>query len=267
FMTRASPMNVLSSSTVPYASTRRCPFETRTPPAKPVSPLSPRFVAILIASPSVARCARVRRAASGQYDWHVPRRCLHEVQSATVRGLEHVRAQDSGGLAVGNHSTIRQHDQSVEVLCRQIEIVHRRDHRQAARSAEFYQQLQDLSLLCEIEMLGWLIEQHHMGLLRQDHRNDNPLTFPATQLSDRSIAERRRRRGRHRGVNDPAIFQRRRAEQPQIGGPAARDELTRRETEWHGQLLRHHAELFREFAAGECAHITRSKPYDARLGP
>src|SRR5438270_13440662 len=47
-MLRAKPSTVFSSSIVPYASTRRSAFEMRTPPAKPVCPPSPRFVAILI---------------------------------------------------------------------------------------------------------------------------------------------------------------------------------------------------------------------------
>src|SRR5580704_4103407 len=47
-MLRAKPSTVFSSSTVPYASTRRSAFEMRTPPANPVCPPSPRVVAILI---------------------------------------------------------------------------------------------------------------------------------------------------------------------------------------------------------------------------
>src|SRR5271155_3627103 len=47
-MLRAKPSTVFNSSTVPYASTRRSAFEMRIPPASPVCPPSPRFVAILI---------------------------------------------------------------------------------------------------------------------------------------------------------------------------------------------------------------------------
>jgi hypothetical protein len=47
-MLRAKPNAEFNSSTEPYASTRRSALETRTPPASPVCPPSPCFVAMLI---------------------------------------------------------------------------------------------------------------------------------------------------------------------------------------------------------------------------
>src|SRR5580704_3899678 len=53
-MLRAKPSELLSSSTAPYASTRRSALETRVPPISPVCPLSPWVVAMLIVSSSSA---------------------------------------------------------------------------------------------------------------------------------------------------------------------------------------------------------------------
>src|ERR1700733_13226529 len=47
-MLRAKPSTVFNSSTVPYVSTRWSAFEMRIPPANPVCPPSPRFVAMLM---------------------------------------------------------------------------------------------------------------------------------------------------------------------------------------------------------------------------
>jgi hypothetical protein len=45
---RANPRLEISSSIVPYVSTRSDAFETRTPPARLVSPPSPRIVLMLM---------------------------------------------------------------------------------------------------------------------------------------------------------------------------------------------------------------------------
>jgi hypothetical protein len=47
-MERANPSDEFSSSMVPYVSTRNDPFDTRIPPARLVSPASPRFVLMLM---------------------------------------------------------------------------------------------------------------------------------------------------------------------------------------------------------------------------
>src|ERR1700677_3975567 len=81
-MLRAKPSTVFSSSTEPYASTRRFDFEMRIPPASPVSPASPRLVAILMGvlllirnaqCSSTIGCAARRSLRSSRIDGATPR--------------------------------------------------------------------------------------------------------------------------------------------------------------------------------------------------
>src|SRR5258705_3776960 len=60
---RAKPSALFSSSTVPNASTRCDAFETRMPPARPVSPLSPRVVEMLRMRPPRKRRTGTRELA------------------------------------------------------------------------------------------------------------------------------------------------------------------------------------------------------------
>src|SRR5580704_2724272 len=100
-MLRAKPSTVFSSSTVPYASTRRSAFEMRTPPANPVCPPSPRVVAILISRLLVLHRFHQKLAETLQPEYELPCEELSAHNAAPCSPQENPRGVADGPKTTG----------------------------------------------------------------------------------------------------------------------------------------------------------------------
>jgi hypothetical protein len=77
----------------------------------------------------------------------------------------------------------------VGVPGRQVKVVQDHHDRGAPGQVEVAEQIEHLHLVRNVEERGRLVEQEHVGLLRQRHRDPDPLPLPTRQLVDAALSE------------------------------------------------------------------------------
>jgi hypothetical protein len=78
-------------------------------------------------------------------------------------------------------------------------------HHRAPGPSQVVDELEHLQLVAEVQRGGRLVQQHHLGLLGDDHRDPGPLALPAGEGVQRPVGEleqvrRGQRLGDGRGV-------------------------------------------------------------------
>ena len=122
------------------------------------------------------------------------------VQLLDRRGRQHLARRP-----LRQHAPVAQQHERVAQRRRQIQVVRRQHHRHAALAIEPLEQRRDLELVAEIERRRRLVEQQHVGRLRQRAGDDDALLLAAAERHVRAVGEmggagRRQRVARDREV-------------------------------------------------------------------
>ncbi|SHO54971.1 hypothetical protein VQ7734_00690 [Vibrio quintilis] len=89
----------------------------------------------------------------------------------------------------------------VSIAAGMIQVMQHRDHRMTRFPVQLTKQIQQIYLMSDIEISRWLIQQNYRRLLRQYHRNPDPLTLPAGELIDHLMSQFSHTGDRHRTGN------------------------------------------------------------------
>ncbi len=123
-------------------------------------------------------------------------------------------------------------------------------HRGAAAAVEVRDEVQDLNLMCEVQVGGGLVQQQNIGFLRQGHGNPDALALAAGQFVDAPLSESKRvggfERALHRGVVGCAPA----AEEALVRVAAAAHEVTDGDAVRSGGVLRQQAKRAGQFPSG-----------------
>ena len=100
----------------------------------------------------------------------------------------------SVGSAVGaDPSVVQQHD-GVGDGGRLVEVVQHHPDRDVVVGGEVADQVEDLHLVAQVQVVGRLVEQEHVGALGQAGRQPDPLQLTAGELVDGPVGSSARRR-------------------------------------------------------------------------
>ena len=124
------------------------------------------------------------------------------------------------GRALRDHAALLEQHDALAQRRRQVQIVRRHDHRRAAFGVQPPEERRDLELIAEIERRGRLVEQQHVGRLRQRARNHDALLLAAAQRGERPRLERRRAGRRQRLARDRLVRRALELERAEVRIPA-----------------------------------------------
>jgi hypothetical protein len=153
---------------------------------------------------------------------------------------EHLTQQRGGQhffwRADGNDASVVDHVQPIAECSGQVEVV---DARQGA-DLQALDQLQQFELIAWIKVVGRLIEDQQLGLLRQGAGENNALFFAARQRRKSVIFEAFEAHRLQCLPGDAPVFQGIAIEQAFVRGATHGDHLFDRQAEGIGKLLQHH---------------------------
>jgi hypothetical protein len=113
----------------------------------------------------------------------------HDAAAQAEDVLDDRLGEDLGRCAGGDDPSSLERDEVVGVAGRQVEVVQDGDDGRAAGAVEVDEQVEHLDLVGDVEVGGRLVEQEHVGVLRERHGDPDPLALAARQLVDPSSGE------------------------------------------------------------------------------
>ena len=125
------------------------------------------------------------------------------------------------------------------------------------------EQRRDLELVAEVQRGGRLVEQHHVGGLRQRARDDDALLLAAAQRGERAALEGKRARRRQRLARDGDVRGPSSANGPEVRIAAHQRDFEHRVVEGETGFLRHDRDPPRDLGArhaGEVDAVERTRP-------
>ena len=139
---------------------------------------------------------------------------------------------------------IKQH-QSVACSSCQVEVMEH-DH---GGGVNGFDEVEQGELMADVEVIGGLVEQQMAGLLGDGSGDENPLTFPAGQLGDKSIRETCQVRSRQGIVDDVTIGRIPVSHEGSVGESSQGDGVANRQRQGLIGNLRDDGDLARNLAA------------------
>ena len=124
------------------------------------------------------------------------------VRLDAVELLDGVGRQHLARRALREHAAGAHQHERVAQRRREVQVVRRQHHRDAALAIEPRQQRRHLELIAEIERGRRLVEQQHVRRLRQRARDDDALLLTAAERHVRAVRQMRRAGGGQRAPRD-----------------------------------------------------------------
>ena len=137
-----------------------------------------------------------------------------DLHGAAVRPLQLMRRHHLLGSAEGLHRSVRQQQQTVAVLGRQVEVVGDQNRRPPPIGRGGEDRLHHVALVAEVQVGGRLVQQEQRRLLGQGPRQGDELSLAARQLVHPPVRQRRDARRLHGHPRHVVV--------PRAPGPARR---------------------------------------------
>lgn len=148
----------------------------------------------------------------------------------TERGSDGRAVEHLGRSALGQHPAVPEHHQLVGEGGGVVQVVEDGQHGQPVAGRQVAKQLEKLELVADVEERGRLVEQEQRRLLRQCHRDPDPLAFATGELGHGPVGEGFDARGCHRPGHGVDVGGGGTAEQASVRVAAEEDELAHRDT-------------------------------------
>ena len=121
-----------------------------------------------------------------------------------------------------------------------------REHRQPPLAVQPLHQIEQRRLAGDVQVVRRLVQQQDLRLLRQRHRQHDPLALPPRELPERPPRQRRRPHRRQRPLRDPPVRRRVAAQPVDIGAATQQHQLLYLKVEGDLQSLRHQRDPARQ---------------------
>src|SRR5699024_3128481 len=102
----------------------------------------------------------------------------------------HLLGDDLGRGALGVDLAAVHGDQVIGVAGGEVEVVQHDAHGDAALPVQVAHHVEDLELVGDVEIGGGFVQQQHLRLLGERHRDPHPLALPAGELLEQPVLQR-----------------------------------------------------------------------------